>query len=255
MGEIIGIINQKGGVAKTTTSISLAAALAQKGKKVLIVDIDPQANATTGLGINKTKLTYSIRDVLLNECEINEVILPTIFENLDILPSNLKLSKFEKQLAGETAPEFILRRCLDNIDVEYDVIIIDSPPTLGRLAYNVIVASDSVIIPVQTEYYAMEGVIDLLDAIKEVEDKLYSETKIKGVLLTMHDKREKLTNEVADIVKEYFTDKMFKTIIPKNALVKRSAADGIPCIIKYPDCPGSKAYLQFTDEVLERLNE
>lgn len=255
MGEVIGIINQKGGVAKTTTSISLAAALSQKGKKVLIVDVDPQANATTGLGINKTELTYSIRDVLLNECEINECILPTIFENLYILPSNLKLSKFEKQLAGETAPEYILRRCLDLIDTEYDIIIIDSPPTLGRLAYNVIVASDSVIIPVQTEYYAMEGVVDLLDAIKEVEDKLYSETEIKGVLLTMHDKREKLTNEVADIVKEYFTDKMFKTIIPKNALVKRSAADGIPCIIKYPDSPGSKAYLQFTDEVLGRLNE
>lgn len=252
MSEVIGIINQKGGVAKTTTAINLAATLTQKGKKVLLVDLDPQANATTGLGIDKTKLTYSIRDVLLDECEIEEAIIPTDYDNLDILPSNLTLSKVEKQLAGETAPEYILKRYLETIDENYDMIIIDSPPTLGRLAYNVLVASDSVIIPVQTEYYAMEGVVDLLDAIKEVEEKLYSETEIKGVLLTMHDKREKLTNEVADLVKEFFEDKMFKTVIPRNAPVKRSAADGVPCIIKYPDSTGSIAYLKFTDEFLER---
>ena len=252
MREVIGIINQKGGVAKTTTAINLAATLTQKGRNVLLVDLDPQANATTGLGIDKTKLTYSIRDVLLDECEIEEAIIPTDYANLDILPSNLTLSKVEKQLAGETAPEYILKRYLETIDENYDLIIIDSPPTLGRLAYNVLVASDSVIIPVQTEYYAMEGVVDLLDAIKEVEEKLYSETEIKGVLLTMHDKREKLTNEVADLVKEFFEDKMFKTVIPRNAPVKRSAADGVPCIIKYPDSTGSIAYLKFTDEFLER---
>lgn len=252
MTEVIGIINQKGGVAKTTTAINLTATLTQKGKKVLLVDLDPQANATTGLGIDKTNLNYSIRDVLLDECEIEEAIIPTDYKNLDILPSNLSLSKVEKQLAGETAPEYILQRYLETIDENYDMIIIDSPPTLGRLAYNVLVASDSVIIPVQTEYYAMEGVVDLLDAIKEVEDKLYSETEIKGVLLTMHDKREKLTNEVADLVKEFFTDKMFKTIIPRNAPVKRSAADGIPCVIKYPDSTGSIAYVKFTEEFLER---
>ena len=252
MTEVIGIINQKGGVAKTTTAINLAATLTQKGKKVLLVDLDPQANATTGLGIDKTNLTYSIRDVLLDECEIEEAIIPTDYDNLDILPSNLSLSKVEKQLGGETAPEYILRRYLETVDENYDMIIIDSPPTLGRLAYNVLVASDSVIIPVQTEYYAMEGVVDLLDAIKEVEEKLYSETEIKGVLLTMHDKREKLTNEVADLVKEFFTDKMFKTIIPRNAPVKRSAADGVPCIIKYPESTGAIAYINFTDELLER---
>ena len=252
MTEVIGIINQKGGVAKTTTAINLTATLTQKGKKVLLVDLDPQANATTGLGIDKTNLNYSIRDVLLDECEIEEAIIPTDYENLDILPSNLSLSKVEKQLAGETAPEYILRRYLERINENYDMIIIDSPPTLGRLAYNVLVASDSVIIPVQTEYYAMEGVVDLLDAIKEVEDKLYSETEIKGVLLTMHDKREKLTNEVAYLVKEFFTDKMFKTIIPRNAPVKRSAADGIPCVIKYPDSTGAIAYVKFTEEFLER---
>jgi chromosome partitioning protein len=253
MSEVIGIINQKGGVAKTTTAINLAATLNQKGKKVLLVDVDPQANATTGLGIDKTSLDYSIRDVLLEECEIQDAIISTDYEGLDVLPSNLGLSKLEKQLAGETAPEYILRRYLETVYDDYDMIIIDAPPTLGRLAYNVLVASDSVIIPVQTEYYAMEGVVDLLDAIKEVEEKLYSETEIKGVLLTMHDKREKLTNEVAALVQEYFKDQMFKTIIPRNAPVKRSAADGIPCVIKYPESSGAIAYLKFTDEFLERI--
>ncbi len=252
MSEVIGIINQKGGVAKTTTAINLAAALTLKGRKVLLVDIDPQANATTGLGIDKTQLTFSIRDVLLDECEIEEAIIPTDYEGLDILPSSLALSKLEKQLAGETAPEYILKRCLENIIENYDMIIIDSPPTLGRLAYNVLVASDSVIIPVQTEFYAMEGVVDLLDAIKEVEEKLYSETEIKGVLLTMHDKRETLTKEVAVLVKDYFQDQMFETVIPRNAPIKRSAADGVPCIIKYPDSAGAEAYLKFADELLER---
>lgn len=253
MSEVIGIINQKGGVAKTTTAINLAATLNQKGNKVLLVDVDPQANATTGLGIDKTNLDFSIRDVLLEECEIQDAIISTDFEGLDVLPSNLGLSKLEKQLAGETAPEYILRRYLETVYDDYDMIIIDSPPTLGRLAYNVLVASDSVIIPVQTEYYAMEGVVDLLDAIKEVEEKLYSETEIKGVLLTMHDKREKLTNEVAALVQEYFKDQMFKTIIPRNAPVKRSAADGVPCVIKYPESSGAIAYLKFTDEFLERI--
>lgn len=253
MSEVIGIINQKGGVAKTTTAINLAATLNQKGYKVLLVDVDPQANATTGLGIDKTNLDYSIRDVLLEECEIQDAIISTDYDGLDVLPSNLGLSKLEKQLAGETAPEYILRRYLETVYDDYDMIIIDSPPTLGRLAYNVLVASDSVIIPVQTEYYAMEGVVDLLDAIKEVEEKLYSETEIKGVLLTMHDKREKLTNEVAVLVKEYFKDQMFKTIIPRNAPVKRSAADGVPCVIKYPESSGAAAYLKFTDEFLERI--
>lgn len=253
MSEVIGIINQKGGVAKTTTAINLAATLNQKGYKVLLVDVDPQANATTGLGIDKTNLDFSIRDVLLEECEIQDAIISTDYDGLDVLPSNLGLSKLEKQLAGETAPEYILRRYLETVYEDYDMIIIDSPPTLGRLAYNVLVASDSVIIPVQTEYYAMEGVVDLLDAIKEVEEKLYSETNIKGVLLTMHDKREKLTNEVAALVQEYFTDQMFKTIIPRNAPVKRSAADGVPCVIKYPESSGAIAYLKFTDEFLERI--
>lgn len=253
MSEVIGIINQKGGVAKTTTAINLAATLNQKGYNVLLVDVDPQANATTGVGIDKTNLDYSIRDVLLEECEIQDAIIPTDYEGLDVLPSNLGLSKLEKQLAGETAPEYILRRYLETVYEDYDMIIIDSPPTLGRLAYNVLVASDSVIIPVQTEYYAMEGVVDLLDAIKEVEDKLYSETEIKGVLLTMHDKREKLTNEVVALVQEYFKDQMFKTIIPRNAPVKRSAADGVPCVIKYPESSGAMAYEKFTDEFLERI--
>ncbi len=253
MSEVIGIINQKGGVAKTTTAINLAATLNMKGKKVLLVDVDPQANATTGLGIDKTNLECSIRDVLLEECEIQDAIISTDYDGLDVLPSNLGLSKLEKQLAGETAPEYILRRYLETIYDDYDIIIIDSPPTLGRLAYNVLVASDSVIIPVQTEYYAMEGVVDLLDAIKEVEEKLYSETEIKGVLLTMHDKREKLTNEVAALVQEYFKDQMFKTIIPRNAPVKRSSADGVPCVIKYPESTGAIAYLKFTDEFLERI--
>ena len=253
MSEVIGIINQKGGVAKTTTAINLAATLNQKGKKVLLVDVDPQANATTGLGIDKTNLEFSIRDVLLEECEIQDAIISTDYDGLDVLPSNLGLSKLEKQLAGETAPEYILRRYLETVYDDYDMIIIDSPPTLGRLAYNVLVASDSVIIPVQTEYYAMEGVVDLLDAIKEVEEKLYSETEIKGVLLTMHDKREKLTNEVVALVREYFKDQMFKTIIPRNAPVKRSAADGVPCVIKYPESSGAMAYQKFTDEFLERI--
>jgi chromosome partitioning protein len=253
MSEVIGIINQKGGVAKTTTAINLAATLNQKGYKVLLVDVDPQANATTGVGIDKTNLECSIRDVLLDECEIQDAIIPTDYEGLDVLPSNLGLSKLEKQLAGETAPEYILRRYLETVYEDYDMIIIDSPPTLGRLAYNVLVASDSVIIPVQTEYYAMEGVVDLLDAIKEVEEKLYSETEIKGVLLTMHDKREKLTNEVAALVQEYFKDQMFKTIIPRNAPVKRSAADGVPCVVKYPESSGAMAYQKFTDEFLERI--
>jgi len=253
MSEVIGIINQKGGVAKTTTAINLAAALNQKGYKVLLVDVDPQANATTGVGIDKTNLEFSIRDVLLDECEIQDAIIPTDYEGLDVLPSNLGLSKLEKQLAGETAPEYILRRYLETVYEDYDMIIIDSPPTLGRLAYNVLVASDSVIIPVQTEYYAMEGVVDLLDAIKEVEEKLYSETDIKGVLLTMHDKREKLTNEVVALVQEYFKDQMFKTIIPRNAPVKRSAADGVPCVVKYPESSGAMAYQKFTDEFLERI--
>jgi len=253
MSEVIGIINQKGGVAKTTTAINLAATLNQKGYNVLLVDVDPQANATTGVGIDKTNLDFSIRDVLLEECEIQDAIIPTDYEGLDVLPSNLGLSKLEKQLAGETAPEYILRRYLETVYEDYDMIIIDSPPTLGRLAYNVLVASDSVIIPVQTEYYAMEGVVDLLDAIKEVEEKLYSETEIKGVLLTMHDKREKLTNEVVALVREYFKDQMFKTIIPRNAPVKRSAADGVPCVIKYPESSGAMAYQKFTDEFLERI--
>lgn len=207
MGEIISITNQKGGCGKTTTAVNLSAALASLNKKILVIDMDPQANATTGFGINKFKLDSSVYSIICGEAKAEEVIRKTSIPNLYIIPSNLDLSGAEVELISQIGSHAVLKEAIDPIKNDYDYIFIDTPPSLGILTLNALVACDSVIIPIQTEYYALEGIADLLRTIKLVENRLNSPCPIKGILLTLYDRRTRLAREVYQEVKNFFSSK------------------------------------------------
>ncbi len=254
MAEVIAILNQKGGCGKTTTAVNLAAALAIFGKKVLVVDMDPQGNATTGFGVEKNEVTRTIYSVLTGESTLQDAVLDTEIPGLDVIPSNIALSGAEIELSKEVGYHTILELAMEGISEEYDYIFIDVPPSLGILTINCLVASDSVIIPIQAEFYALEGMADLLEAIQLVETRLKSPSPIKGILLTLYDSRTRLGRDVYSNVKEYFgaSEYIFKTTIPRNVTLAEAPSHGKPCIIYDDESSGSQAYLDLAKEIIGR---
>ncbi len=258
MGKIISLVNQKGGVGKTTTSINLSASIAMLGKKVLLIDLDPQGNATTGVGFNKGDVDKSIYDIFNGNEQIENVILKTKFKNLDLIPSSLQLAGIDIELIEKSRedPSFQksgqLIQHLSGIKERYDYIIIDCPPTLALITTNALVASDSVIIPVQCEFYALEGMTQLLNSIMLTKKKLNPELKLEGVLLTMFDSRANLSIEVIEEIRSYFKDKVYTTIIPRLIRLAEAPSHGKPIIAYDPKSKGSLAYMNLAKEVIER---
>ncbi|MCL2156840.1 MAG: AAA family ATPase [Methanobrevibacter sp.] len=253
MGETIAIMNQKGGCGKTTTAVNLSASLAIMGKKVLIVDMDPQANSTTSFGIDKQKLENTVYSAISGEVNIKKAIIQTNVVNLVILPSNISLSGIEIELSKIPNYHLVLKKLLSSVKDIFDYIFIDLPPSLGVITINGLVASDSVIIPIQSEYYALEGVADLMNTIKLVEERLKSHSPIKGIVLTLYDSRTRLGREVYFELKKYFGDKeyIFKTVIPRNIKLAEAPSHGKPCVLYDEDSIGTRSYLKLAQEFLE----
>ncbi len=252
MGRIIAVANQKGGVGKTTTSINLAACLAEKGKKVLAVDMDPQGNLTSGLGVDKDSVEKSIYELIIGEVDINEVINKEVLENLDIIPTSIDLSAAEIELIGVDDKEYILRNAIDQIKDQYDFVIIDCPPSLSMLTINAMTTADSVIVPIQCEYYALEGLSQLIHTVELVKDRLNSKLEIEGVVFTMYDARTNLSLQVVENVKDNLQQNIYKTIIPRNIRLAEAPSYGLP-INKYdPKSTGAESYMRLADEVIER---
>ncbi|MCD7035289.1 AAA family ATPase [Metabacillus sp. GX 13764] len=250
MGKIIAVANQKGGVGKTTTSVNLGACLAHIGKRVLLVDTDPQGNATSGVGIEKADVEHCIYDILVDDIHVTEVIRPTTVEYLDAIPATIQLAGAEIELVPTISREVRLKRALEKVKQNYDYIIIDCPPSLGLLTINALTASDSVIIPVQCEYYALEGLSQLLNTVRLVQKHLNTDLMIEGVLLTMLDARTNLGIQVIEEVKKYFRERVYKTIIPRNVRLSEAPSHGQP-IIKYDArSRGAEVYLDLAKEVV-----
>jgi chromosome partitioning protein len=250
MGRTIAIANQKGGVGKTTTAINLCASLAAAEKKTLLVDMDPQANAVSGLGFDKNQLVTTVYDALFDNSVVREAILDTPMPNLYLLPSNQRLTGAEIEFVSEVGREFKLKQALSAIKDEYEYIIVDSPPSLGLLTLNVLTAADTLLIPVQCEYYALEGLGQLLGTVKLVQATLNPELGIEGVLLTMFDKRLNLASQVAEETIDFFGDKVYNTIIPRNVKLSESPSFGKPILLYDIQCQGAKQYLQLAREVI-----
>ena len=250
MGKIVSIANQKGGVGKTTTSINLSTILAKKGKKVLMIDADPQGNASSGVGIDK-EIEESVYDILINDTEIKDVVKKTNIKNLFICPSNINLAGAEVELVSVMSREYRLKEKLDLVKDEYDYIIIDCPPSLGLITLNAFTASDSVLIPVQCEYYALEGLGQLINTINLVKKHLNRNIDIEGALLTMYDIRTNLSNQVVKEVKKYFNDKVYKNVIPRNVKLSEAPSYGMPITIYDPKSKGAKSYEKFVKEFLK----
>lgn len=258
MGKIISLVNQKGGVGKTTTSINLSASLAMLGKKVLLIDLDPQGNTTTGVGINKGEIKKSIYDVLLGECNINQAITKTKYDNFYVIPSTINLAGLSNELSERSRTEVgfkkgeQLKNCLEEIKDNFDFIILDCPPALDVLITNALVASNSVIIPVQCEFFALEGITQLLKTIMIAQKTLNPTLDIEGVLLTMLDSRTNLGFEVVEDIRSFFKEKVYNTIIPRLVRLTEAPSHGEPIISYDPKSRGSEAYLNLAKEVIER---
>nr|WP_285842814.1 AAA family ATPase [Metabacillus litoralis] len=250
VGKIIAIANQKGGVGKTTTSVNLGACLAYIGKRVLLVDVDPQGNATSGIGIEKADVAHCIYDILVDDVDAKDVIKSTAVENLDIIPATIQLAGAEIELVPTISREVRLKRALEAVKDQYDYMVIDCPPSLGLLTINALTASDAVLIPVQCEYYALEGLSQLLNTVRLVQKHLNTDLTIEGVLLTMLDARTNLGIQVIDEVKKYFQDKVYKTIIPRNIRLSEAPSHGQPIIIYDPRSRGAEVYLDLAKEVV-----
>ena len=253
LGKIISVANQKGGVGKTTTAVNLSAILAKKGKKILIIDADPQGNATSGLGIDK-EVEFSTYDLLISDVPVTEIIIQTEIKNLSICPSNMNLAGAEVQLVSMMSREQRMKEKLDEIKDKFDYIFIDCPPSLGLITLNSFTASDSVLIPVQCEYYALEGLGQLFNTVELVKKHLNKSLYIEGALLTMYDIRTNLSNQVVKEVKKYFNNKVYKTIIPRNVRVSEAPSYGLPITIYDPHSKGAKSYDKFAKEFL-KINE
>ncbi|ADC49640.1 MULTISPECIES: ParA family protein [Alkalihalophilus] len=250
MAKVIAVANQKGGVGKTTTAVNLSACLAYIGKRVLLVDIDPQGNATSGVGVEKGDVDECVYDILVEDVEAVSVIKKTSVENLDVLPSTIQLSGAEIELVPTISREVRLKRALQTVSKNYDYIFIDCPPSLGLLTINALTASDSVLIPVQCEYYALEGLSQLLNTVRLVQKHLNTELAIEGVLLTMLDARTNLGIQVIEEVKKYFREKVFDTIIPRNVRLGEAPSHGQPIIIYDAKSRGAQVYVDLAKEVV-----
>jgi len=255
MGKIIAICNQKGGVGKTTTAINLGYYLAHMGKKVLLIDFDPQANATSGLGADKTKLQNSIYDVLINNLQVQDIIQDVFMPEFRLVPSSINLTGAEIELIGLMNREYRLRNALKGLENEYDFILIDSPPSLGLLTINALTAAHSVLIPVQCEYYALEGLTQLLKTINLVRDNLNPDLVIEGALMTMADYRTNLTSEVINEIRQFFKEKVFKTVIPRSIRLSEAPGFGKPIHVYDKNSIGAKTYSSLASEILGEPEE
>ena len=252
MSKIIAIANQKGGVGKTTTAINLSAALAEKGKKILLIDSDPQGNATSGFGIDKNNIENTVYELILSECSVKDCIIKDVRKNLSLIPSNMNLAGADIELIGRERKEFILKEEIDWVVNEYDYILIDCPPSLNSLTVNAMVASSTVLVPIQCEYYALEGISQLIYAINLVRERLNPVLNIEGVVFTMFDTRTNLSQQVVNNVKENLSQYVFETVIPRNIRVAEAPSHGKPITEYDPRSIGAKSYMDLAKELIKK---
>ena len=255
MGRVIAVANQKGGVGKTTTAINLSACLAEKGQKVLAIDMDPQGNMTSGLGIDKDEVEKNIYDLMIGQVGVEEVLQKEAIENLDIIPTSIDLSAAEIELIGVDDKEFIIRNAIAPIKDNYDYIIIDCPPSLSMLTINAMTTADSVLVPIQCEYYALEGLSQLIHTVELVKERLNPILKIEGVVFTMYDARTNLSLQVVENVKDNLDQTIYKTIIPRNIRLAEAPSHGLPINLYDPRSTGAESYMLLADEVIHKGEE